>query len=81
MSDANAKKEYGSPDKPLMLRATSLGQPASDRAYSSVVTEDGRHFFFGMTRGMVGLHSMQATTAYVGWPDKPSSDPVEPPAA
>ena len=41
-------ERFGSPDKPLKVKCTSLGSPAADRHYWCLVTEDGNQYYFGI---------------------------------
>lgn len=41
-------EKFGSPDKPLKIKCTSVGSPALDRHYWCIVTESGDQYYFGI---------------------------------
>ena len=60
MSDETA---LGTPDKPLMVKCTSIGQPDKDSAYLSVVTMDGKQLCLGFGLSQILLIASQASKA------------------
>jgi hypothetical protein len=68
--------DLGTPNKPLMVKCTSIGRPARNHAYVSAVTDDGRQICLGMSFDQWRLLAMQSSQVVAGWPVN-----VEEPAA
>lgn len=61
-------RQFGSPADPVNVKCTSLGRPAKDRAYWSIVAADGTQLCLGMTFDQLRLIASQASEAVAGWP-------------
>lgn len=42
-------EKFGSPDKPLQIKCTSIGSPTRDRHYWCIVTASGDQYYFGIS--------------------------------
>jgi hypothetical protein len=59
----------GTPNKPIRIKCTSLGQPSKDSAYISAVSEGGVQICLDMSRRQWALLNAQIAQALAAWPE------------
>ena len=54
---------FGTPDRPMMVKSTALGDPGGPHVYVSAVTEKGNHLHLGFSRSQIKLLGWQMAQA------------------